>query len=60
MYLQNIRGGTMKHTVSLDDSKDLKAIRSLLEKQGKTVEFQNGFRIERFGNTTTRIKINYN
>ena len=60
IYLNGVKGQVLKAKVSLDDSEDLKAIRKALETKGKTVEYSNGYRIERIGNVTTRIKLSLN
>ena len=58
IYMNNLKGQIVNARVSLDDSKDLKAIRSLLEKQGRQVEYSGSYRIERIGNVTTKIRLN--
>ena len=60
LYMRNIKGSRMNHRVSLDDSKDLRAIREIMERSGKTVEYISGYRIEKFGNVVTRIKMSAN
>lgn len=56
-YLNKLKGNMITAKVSLDDSKDLKAIRKLMESGDKQVEYQNGYRIERTGNIVKRIKL---
>lgn len=58
IYLNKVKGQIFSGKVSLDDSKDLKAIRALMEKQGKTVEYSGSYRIEKVGNITTKIRLN--
>lgn len=58
IYLNNLKGQIISAKVSLDDSKDLKAIRKLMEQQGKSVEYSGGYRVERIGNVTTKIRLN--
>ena len=60
IYLNGIKGQIIRASVSLDDSKDLKAIRKVLETKGKNIEYNNGYRIERHGNITTKTKIYLN
>lgn len=57
-YMNNMKSQIVHSRVSLDDSKDLKAIRGILEKQGKSIEYSGGYRIERVGNVTTKIRLN--
>jgi hypothetical protein len=57
-YITNLKNGVLSARVSLDDSADLKAIRELMEKKGKQVEFKDGYRIEKQGSTITRIRLN--
>ena len=59
-YFNSMKGGVLSTRVSLDDSEDLKAIRKILEKNGRNVSYENGYRIERNGNTITRTKISLN
>ncbi len=58
IYLNKMKGQIVTAKVSLDDSKYLKGIYERLGKDGKTVEYSGGCRIERFGNTTTKIRLN--
>lgn len=58
IYLNKMKGQVLSTRVSLDDSKDLKAIRALMEKGEKNIEYHNGYRIERIGNVTTKIRLN--
>lgn len=44
----------------IDDSKYLKGIYERLDSSGKKVEYSNGYKIEKWGNVTTRIKMNLN
>lgn len=60
IYLNGLKGNIIRASVSLDDSKDLKAIRKVLETKGKDIEYSNGYRIERHGNITTKTKIYLN
>lgn len=57
IYLNKMKGQIIHSRVSLDDSKDLKAIRSLMEKTSKTIEYSGRYRIEKVGNTTTKIRL---
>ena len=57
-YMTKLKNGVLIARVSLDDSEDLKAIRKVLEEKGKTVEYYNGYRIEKVGNITTKIYTN--
>jgi len=58
IYLDKVKGQIVTARVSLDDSKDLRAIRKLMEKQGKSVEYSGNYRIEKVGNVTTKILLN--
>lgn len=58
-YFKKFAGGSMTVRASLDDSGHLKAIRNILE-NNKEVIYQGKYRIEKFGNTTTKIRISEN
>lgn len=58
IYLNNLKGQIINAKVSLDDSKDLRAIRQMMERPGKSVEYADGYKIVKFGNTTTKIRLN--
>ena len=60
IYLNGVKGQVLKTNVSIDDSKYLKGIYERLDKDKKTVEYSNGYRIEKIGNVTTRIKLSLN
>lgn len=56
--LANIKNQGFSGSVSLDDSKDLKAIRALMEKDSTHTTYANGYRIETNGIVVTKIKLN--
>ena len=58
MYINGLKNGVLKTSVSLDDSDDLKAIRKALEKGGGSSYVQGNYRVERNGNTTTKVRLN--
>ena len=58
IYLNNLKNQVLTASVSLDDSKYLKGIYEKLNEKGKAVEYINGYRIERVGNVTTKIRLN--
>lgn len=58
MYINGLKNGVLKTSVSLDDSDDLKAIRKALERGGGDVYIQGNYRIERKGNTITKVRLN--
>lgn len=58
MYINGLKNGVLKTSVSLDDSEDLKAIRKALERGGGDVYIQGNYRIERKGNTITKVRLN--
>lgn len=60
IYLDKLRSGVLNHRVSLDDSKDLRAIRNILEKPEKQVTYYGEYRIEKYGNITKKVKISQN
>ena len=60
IYLNNMKSQIVKANVSIDDSKYLKGIYERLGSERKTVEYANGYRIEKIGNVTTRIKLSLN
>ncbi|HRV53822.1 MAG TPA: hypothetical protein P5162_12105, partial [Bacteroidia bacterium] len=58
IYLNNLKNQVLTASVSLDDSKELKAIRQILEKPSKQVEYANGYRIEKNGIIVTKVRLN--
>lgn len=58
IYLNNLKNQVLTASVSLDDSKELKAIRQILEKPSKQVEYANGYRIEKNGIIITKVRLN--
>lgn len=58
IYLNNLKNQVLTASVSLDDSKELKAIRQILEKPSKQIEYANGYRIEKNGIIVTKVRLN--
>ena len=58
IYLNNLKNQVLTAKVSLDDSKYLKGIYEKMNERGKTVEYTNGYRIERNGIVITKVKLN--
>lgn len=58
VYLSGMTKSAVKVNVNLDESKELVAIRKLLQGSGITVEYRGNYRIERTGNVERRIRLN--
>jgi len=58
MYINGLKNGVLKASVSLDDSTQLDKIYEVLSKKGKEVTYFGNYRIEKTGNITTKILMN--
>ena len=58
IYLNNLKNQVLTASVSLDDSKYLKGIYEKMNEKGRTVEYANGYRIEKNGIIVTKVRLN--
>ena len=58
IYLNNLKNQVLTARVSLDDSKYLKGIYEKMNEKGRTVEYANGYRIEKNGIIVTKVRLN--
>lgn len=58
IYLNNLKNQVLTASVSLDDSKYLKGIYEKMNEKGRTVEYANGYRIEKNGIIITKVRLN--